>query len=167
MLESAVFYRRHNVKRLVVASGLALVLINGAHQTHAFCQLTECVEAAAQEAESHCCHDRSQECCSLSKPEHSESAMSDCPPCASVVSEQHHDNCPNPDACWCCQPSAPQQAPSPIEADTVVDVLTTFSATPAIIVDLDSAPSEATGGAVVDSTERAFDLCVRLCRFLV
>jgi len=162
-----VFNRRLNMKRLVAAGGLALVLLNGGHQTHAFCQLTDCLDAASKEAESHCCRGRSDDCCSNSKAKHCEPSDSGSTSCESIASEHHHENCPNPESCWCCQPSAPQQAPSPIEADTVVDVLTTFSATPAIIVDLDSAPPEAKGGAVVDSTERAFDLCVRLCRFLV
>jgi hypothetical protein len=167
MIGTAVFYRRLNMKRLVAAGGLALVLLNGGHQTHAFCQLTDCVDAAATEAESRCCQGRSDDCCSNLKAKHCEPSDSGCLPCESIVSEHHHESCPNPESCWCCQPSAPQQAPSPIEADTVVDVLTTFSATPATIVDLDSAPAETMGGAVVDSTERAFDLCVRLCRFLV
>ena len=161
------FYRRLNMKRLVAAGGLALVLLNGGHQTHAFCQLTDCVDTAATEAENHCCQSSSNDCCSKSKAKHCGPSESGRSSCESIASEHHRESCPNPESCWCCQPSAPQQAPSPIEADTVVDVLTTFSATPAIIVDLDSAPSEAMGGAVVDSTERAFDLCVRLCRFLV
>lgn len=161
------FYRRLNMKRFVAAGGLALVLLNGGHQTHAFCQLTDCVDAAATEAESRCCQGSSVDRCSNSKSRHCESSDSGRSSCESIASERHHESCPNPESCWCCQPSAPQQAPSPIEADTVVDVLTTFSATPAIIVDLDSAPSEAMGGAVDDSTDRSFDLCVRLCRFLV
>ncbi|MBA4105989.1 MAG: hypothetical protein C0485_09540 [Pirellula sp.] len=167
MIGTAVFYRRLNMKRLVAVGGLALVLLNGGHQTHAFCQLTDCMDAAAAEAESHCCQGPSDDCCSNSKAEHCEPSDSGCSPCESIASERHHESCPNPESCWCCQPSAPQQAPSPIEADTVVNVLTTFSATPTVTVDLDSASSEAMDGSVVDSTDQAFDLCVRLCRFLV
>jgi hypothetical protein len=162
-----VFYRRLNMKRFVAAGGLALVLLNGGLQTHAFCQLTDCADTAAAKEECGCCHDRSDDCCSNSMLKDSEASDSGCSSCESIASEHHHESCPNPESCWCCQPSAPQQAPSPIEADMVVDILTTSSATPASIVDLDSAPAEAIGGAVVDSTARAFDLCVRLCRFLV
>ena len=161
------FYRRLNMKRLVAVGGLALVLLNGGHQTHAFCQLTDCVDAAATEAENHCCQSSSNDCCSKSKAKHCEPSDSGCSPCESIARESHHENCPNPESCWCCQPSAPQQAPSSIAADAVVDALTTFSATPAVIVDLDSAPPRAVGGAVDDSTDQSFDLCVRLCRFLV
>lgn len=161
------FYRRLNMKRLVAAGGLALVLLNGGHQTHAFCQLTDCVDTAATEAKSYCCHSPSNDCCSTSTAKQCEPSDSGHSSCEGIASERHHESCPNPESCWCCQPSAPQQAPSPIEADMVVDALTTVSATPTVIVDLDSASPEAMGGAVVGSTERAFDLCIRLCRFLV
>lgn len=161
------FYRRLNMKRLVAVGGLALMLLNGGLQTHAFCQLTDCVDAAATVAESHSCHGRANDCCSSSPSKHCEPSDSGCSSHESLASGHHHDSCPDPASCWCCQPSPPQQAPSSIAADAVVDAMTTFSATPAAIVDLDSAPPAAVGGAVDDSTDQSFDLCVRLCRFLV
>ena len=166
MIGTAVFYRRLNMKRLVAAGGLALVLLNGGHQTHAFCQLTDCTEAAAKE-ECGCCHDWSDDCCSNSKPKHCEPSDSGRSPCEGIASERHHESCPNPESCWCCQPSAPQQAPSPVDADTVVEALMSYTATLAIIVDLDLASPHAFGGAAAEASERSFDRCVRLCRFLV
>lgn len=164
-----VFYRCQKLKRLVAACGLALMLINSGHQTHAFCQLTECADSAvaSDSANGKCCQSRVRKSCQHSKHQETVSAETRQATAPSLVSEQHRHDCPNPNSCWCCQPTPPQQAPSSVEADTVVDVLATTIAPHAVIVDLGVTSSEISQSIENPSVERAFEVCVRLCRFLV
>lgn len=165
----SVFYRCQKMKRLVAASGLAIILLNCGQQTHAFCQLTECGAAMARAdvVGSKCCQSRFRKSCQHSSVP--EVAATEARPASSplIVSEQHGHDCPTPDSCWCCQPPPPLQAPSPIDADRVVDALVTSIAPHAAIVDLGIAPSEISQSIENPSVERAFEVCVRLCRFLV
>lgn len=165
----SVFYRCQKMKRLVAACGLALMLINSGQQTHAFCQLTDCADSALESngGETKCCQSRTRKSCQHSEKGQVNSAEACSTDSPKIVGEQHGHDCPNPDSCWCCQPTPPQQAPSPVEADTVVDVLATSIAPHAAIVDLGVTSSEISQSIENPSVERAFEVCVRLCRFLV
>ena len=165
----SVFYRCQKMKRLVAACGLALMLINSGQQTHAFCQITDCTTSAAESdgGDAKCCQSCARKSCQHSEEcqvSPAEACLTDSPV---IVAEQPGHDCPNPNSCWCCQPTPPQQAPSPDEADTVVDVLATSIAPHATIVDLGVSPSEISQSIENPSVERAFEVCVRLCRFLV
>jgi hypothetical protein len=157
------------MKRLVAACGLALMLINSGQQTHAFCHLTDCADSASESkgGETKCCQSRARKSCQHSE-KYQVGSTRDCSTNSpKIVGEQHGHDCPNPNSCWCCQPTPPQQAPSPIEADTVVDVLVTCIAPHAVIVDLGATRAEISQSIENPSVERAFEVCVRLCRFLV
>lgn len=165
----SVFYRCQTMKRLIAACGLALMLINSGQQTHAFCQLAECADAVVQShgVDSKCCQIRARKSCQHSEEtrvSRTEACPSDTP---SIAAERHGRDCPNPTSCWCCQPTSPQQAPSPVDADMVVDVLATCVAPHAAIVDLGVDSSVISQSIENPSAERAFEVCVRLCRFLV
>ncbi len=165
----SVFYRCQKMKRLVAACGLALMLINSGQQTHAFCQITDCTTSAAESdgGDAKCCQSCARKSCQHSEERQVNRAETSPIDSLIVVAEQHGHDCPNPNSCWCCQPTPPQQAPSPIEADTVVDVLVTCIAPHAVIVDLGATRAEISQSIENPSVERAFEVCVRLCRFLV
>lgn len=165
----SVFYRCKKLKRLIAACGLALMLINSGQQTHAFCHLTDCVASASESegGETKCCQSRARNSCQHSEKGQVGSAEACSTDSPRIVAEQHGHDCPNPNSCWCCQPTPPQQAPSLIEADTVVDVLATSIAPYAAIDDLGVTSSEISQSIQSPSIERAFEVCVRLCRFLV
>lgn len=145
-------------RQLIAAIGLAALLVNGALQCHAWCLLTDC--GTEQSGEEKCCQKTARKTCGQKCGKRTTSEENE----SRAVS--HREGCPNPEQCVCCRTPAPQQAPTPVDSQAVVgSMLATLGF--AIVVPDTLGLSD--GLTCFDSaaSSRSFDVCVKLCRFVV
>lgn len=141
-------------RQLFAAIGVAALLVNGAQQCHAWCLLTEC--SAKPGAEDSCCKKAAHNACGKRK--------------TSAKTENrdlsHRQGCPNPEQCVCCQAPTPQQAPTPVDVQAVIECIAALSDFVGIAPQL---PALADDLVFRDwgSSSRSFDVCVKLCRLVV
>ena len=153
------FHSRTIMKRLFALGGVWLTFAAGLQQSGSLCQLIHCgcdATASRVVADVHadCLHRHEDH------EHHAAHRQSD-----------HHDDAagrtdgPCQRDCWCCQPPAPQQQPTSLDADALTQPAATGAATATLAVDASAPSLHATNNA--SASERAVDVCARLCRFLV
>ena len=158
------FFHSHIAKRVIASFGILLTAVSCGQQTHAFCELYDCTQPDKEQLSDDCCQKH------LPKKKCSHSHAPECGKLPKVQSPLGAANCqpavPCDEGCLCCQTPSPQQAPAPLDAESVTQPSATCSCTTltAAWVDADSSRWSTTSSQ--SSPERALDICVRLCRFM-
>lgn len=158
------FHRSSITKRVIAFCGVWLTFVSCMQRTHAFCELYGCSTSVNQQVSDDCCETSAAD----EKCPHKHHCKSR--PATNVESTRtavdHQPTVPCDERCWCCQAPLPQQAPAPIDAESVTQppVLSNGSTFAATL--LNAAPAGWALTANESSPQRAIDVCVRLCRFL-
>jgi hypothetical protein len=159
-----VFHRSSITNRLVAFCGVWLTFASCMQRTHAFCELYGCSTSGKQQVSGDCCETiaANDKCphkhrCKSKPAKNVEAAKN---------AKDHQPTAPCDERCWCCQAPLPQQAPAPIDAESVTQPLvlsngSIFTSTLLNVVPAGWAPT-----ANESLPQRAIDICARLCRFL-
>jgi len=162
------FYRNHNLRRAIGLLGVALALLSGIQQGHAFCYLTGCDSASTRVEQSDQMADSLVAACSCSRTCNKTRTKSSASTACEGVANQS-EPCPCPPACWCHQ--LPEPFGLPTSASVHVDLLSqsigqshTLMTTVAGCDRRSLYDLETTIGA---SFESVMLRCAKLCRFLI
>lgn len=150
------FYRRPITKRIIAALGVVIALMGSFQQAHALCGLIGCGQREVEQ--DRCFNDYCQDACC--RPDTIAAPSSIC------IDNQFHCPSPCPNDCWCCQEPSPQQVPTPISADSVGEIWTSYSFANSLAVEADNAARDAASFAIEICPQLALEVCARLCRFL-
>jgi hypothetical protein len=160
----SVFHRSSITKRVIAFCGVWLTFVSCMQQTHAFCELYGCSNSEKQQVLGDCCETNAgdEKCphkqrCNSGRTQSVESTK---------VAVDHQPTVPCEDGCWCRQAPSPQQAPVPLDAESLTQPLVMYSGAMLVATSL-NAPQAGWAATIYESSpERAIDVCVRLCRFL-
>ena len=114
------FYRNHNLRRTIGLLGVALALLSGIQQGHAFCYLAGCDSASTRAEQSDQMADSLVAACSCSRACNKTRTKSSASIACEGVANQS-EPCPCPPACWCHQ--LPEPLGLPASASVSVDLL--------------------------------------------
>jgi len=168
------FYRNYNLKRVVGLLGVALAMLSGIQQNHAFCLLSGCGSPTASfektgektgRSVAVCCSSQS---CSNMLAKSSASTASASTGCQNV--DKQSDSCPCPPSCWCHQ--SPEPLGLPTSASKSLDLLSQ-STVETLLPSTSQAGSDPCSPHDLETTigtssiESVILHCAKLCRFLI